>query len=316
MKSLILQSKDPYFNLAAEDFLLHERSDEFIILSINDPSVIVGKHQVTNREVNTRFTDRMNIPVTRRISGGGTVYHDHGNLNFAFIRNSEKGKQVDFALYIKPVTEFLRSIGVIGVAGGKNDITVNGLKVSGNAEHVFRERVLHHGTLLFEASLENMRKVLKPASGNYISRGVESNRTTVANLKGMGSVPATIGKLSSMMLDYFITIMGDIQQIVLDEIDIKAIRSIAESKYMTWEWTYGYGPPYTFSADFQASGRDYSCEFFVKDGIIWKSNIEGSEQMAIVGKKLIGCRHMYNDIAKILRHENIALTDEEIYNFL
>jgi lipoate---protein ligase len=316
MKSLILQSKDPHFNLAAEDFLLHERSDEFFILSINDPSVIVGKHQVTHREVNTRYTDKMNIPVIRRISGGGAVYHDHGNLNFAFIRNSEKGKQVDFALYIKPVADFLNSVGISGVVCGKNDLTVNGLKVSGNAEHVFRERVLHHGTLLFEASLENMKKVLKPANGSYESRGVESNRTTVMNLKGRGSVPATIGKLSSMMLEYFRTIKGDIQPIELDESEILAVRSIAENKYQSWEWNYGYGPPYTFSADFQASEKNYSCRFYVKDGIIWKSDIEGSEEITFAGKKLIGCRHMYSDISKILRSENITITDEEMYNFL
>lgn len=316
MKSLILQSKNPYLNLATEDFLLHKRNEDFLVISINDPSVIVGKHQVTNREVNTRFTDRAGIPVIRRISGGGAVYHDHGNLNFAFIRQSEKGKQVDFPYYIKPVTDFLGSLGINALFRGKNDITVNGLKISGNAEHVFRERVLHHGTLLYEASIENMRNALKPANGNYSSRGVESNRTNVTNLKGMGNVPETIGKLASCMIDYFCSAMGDIQPFTPEEEEEQEIRSIAESKYMTWEWNYGYGPPYTFTTGFGASGRDYSCRFLVKDGIIWESDITGSDEITAAGKKLIGCRHMHSDILRVFKSENIAFTDDDIYNFL
>jgi len=316
MKSIILQSKDPHFNLAAEDYLLHERSEDFLILSVNDPSVIIGKHQVTQREVNTRFTGEMNIPVIRRISGGGAVYHDHGNLNFAFIRQSEKGKQVDFAFYIKPVTGFLSSIGVDAVFGGKNDITVNGLKISGNAEHVFRERVLHHGTLLFDASVENMRKALKPASGKYSSRGVESNRTSVTNLKGMGEMPGTIEELSVMILSFFRETFIDLQPFSLSESEILLVSSLAETKSRGWEWNFAYGPPYTFSNEFTVSGALHKCRFFVKDGIIWESDIEGKSEMAAAGKRLIGCRHMYTDMAVILRSEKIAITDEEIYNLL
>jgi lipoate-protein ligase A len=316
MKSLILQSKDPYFNLAAEDYLLHDKSDDFLILSINDPSVIIGKHQVANREVNMRFTGEMNIPVIRRISGGGAVYHDRGNLNFAFIRQSEHGKQVDFALYTKPVIEFLGSVGIDAIFGGKNDITVNGLKVSGNAEHVFRERVLHHGTLLFDASVDNMRKALRPANGNFSSRGVESNRTSVSNLKGMGGMPGTIEELSSMMLAFFNITFPSMQSYTLEGTEIKTIMTIAQSKYMTWEWNFAYGPPYTFTNEFSSSGKKYGCRFMVKDGIIWESDIEGSVEIAAAGKKLIGCRHIYSDVSKILRSENSEMTDEEIYNLL
>jgi lipoate---protein ligase len=271
---------------------------------------------VTHREVNTRFTSEMNIPVIRRISGGGAVYHDRGNLNFAFIRNSEHGKQVDFAFYTKPVIDFLGSVGIDAIFGGKNDITVNGLKVSGNAEHVFRERVLHHGTLLFDASVENMRKSLRPANVNYTSRGVESNRTSVTNLKGMGRMPGTIEELSSMMLGFFIKYFPVLQPFTPEETEISEIRSVAESKYMGWEWNFAYGPPYTFTAEFSSSGKKYGCRFLVKDGVIWESDIEGSSEMAAAGKKLIGCRHLYSDISKILRTENIPITDEEIYNLI
>jgi len=256
----------------------------------------------------------MKIPVIRRISGGGAVYHDHGNLNFTFIRNSEQGKQVDFAFYTKPVIGFLASVGIEAVFGGKNDITVNGLKVSGNAENVFRERVLHHGTLLFDASVENMRSSLKPSNGNYSSRGVESNRTSVQNLKGMGKMPRSIEDLSMMMIDYFRNNFSALYDFALTDTELQDIRSAAETKYKVWEWNFGYGPPYTFTSRFVASGKNCSCRFVVKDGIIWESEITGTDCMVAAGKKLIGCRHMYDDIARLLRYENISVTEEEIYN--
>jgi lipoate-protein ligase A len=314
MLSFFHQSKDPHFNLAAEEFLLRERKEDFLILGINDPSVVLGKHQVAHREVNCRFTGEMNIPVIRRISGGGTVWHDHGNINFAFIRQSEQGKQVDFAYYTKPVIGFLTSLGIDAVFGGKNDITVGGLKVSGNAEHVFRERVLHHGTLLFDASVDNMHKALKPASEKYSSRGVDSNRTSVTNLRGMPGLPDDMSEFSLLMMEYFRKTIPPLVPFQFSAAETEAVNSLAREKYLTWEWNWGYGPPYTFSSGFTVSGKNHRCRFMVKDGIIWESDIEGSTEMAAAGKKLIGCRHMFEDILKVFRSENISITDDEIYS--
>jgi lipoate-protein ligase A len=154
MFCIITESDDPSFNLAVEELLLKNRNNEYLILGINKPSVIIGKHQSAHREINTRFVTENNIPVIRRISGGGTVFHDKGNLNFTFIRQSEAGKQIDFRKYTKPVIDFLYSLGVEAKFEGKNDLKTDGLKISGNAEHVHRNRVLHHGTLLFSTSLE------------------------------------------------------------------------------------------------------------------------------------------------------------------
>jgi hypothetical protein len=129
-------------------------------------------------------------------------------------------------------------------------------------------------------------------------------------------MPGTIEELSAMMLAFFRNIFPDLQSFKLEENEISAILSMAETKYMGWEWNFAYGPPYTFTAEFSSSGKKYGCRFFVKDGVIWESDIEGSSEMAAAGKKLIGCRHLYSDISSILRYENIALSDEEIYNLL
>ena len=315
MLSISSETHDPFFNLAVEEYLLQNRKEDFLILSINDPCVIIGKHQVIHREVNTEFVEEKKIPVIRRISGGGTVFHDRGNLNFAFIMQSASGKQVDFRLYTRPVIDFLSSAGVNAVFEGKNDLTVDGLKISGNAEHVFRERVLHHGTLLFNVSLTDLRQSLKAKSDYYSTRAVESNRTSVSNLKGRLKNINDIDTFLASMMNYFLHNISDIQTYIMTEEERSAIRSLAESKYKTWEWNYAYGPPYTFNNWFEVDGKLCQCRLMVKDGIIWECDIEGSEELKAAGKKLIGCRHMYRDMLEKFRSENILVTEDEVFKF-
>jgi lipoate-protein ligase A len=315
MLSICSESHDPFFNLAVEEFLLQNRKEDFLILCINDPCIIIGKHQVVHREVNTKFIEEKKIPVIRRISGGGTVYHDRGNLNFTFIKQSVSGKQIDFRLYTLPVIDFLSSTGVNAVFEPRNDLTVDGLKISGNAEHVFRERVLHHGTLLFDSSIDDLRQSLKAKTENYLTRAVESNRTSVTNLKGRLKNISDIDKLMKSMLNYFLHSMSDIQPYNLTDDERSAIIALTESKYKTWEWNYAYGPPYTFTSWIELNKKSHSCRLVVKDGIIWECDIEGSDEMKSAGKKLIGCRHMYQDILEKFRYEKIPVTEDEVLKF-
>jgi lipoate-protein ligase A len=304
---------DPFYNLACEDWLLHNHTGEFLILGINDPSVIVGKHQIVHREVNTRFTDENNIPVIRRISGGGTVWHDRGNLNFSFIRNSEKGKQIDFRYYTMPVIEFLRSEGVDAVFEGKSDIRVDGMKISGNAEHIFRERVLHHGTLLFDASFENMRKAIRPAGGSYETHAVESNRTKVANLRERLNGIADISEFKDAATRYFSATIPSLEKYNLSGSEREAINNLAGSKYRTWAWNWGYAPRYVVRSQFKANSVVHSARLMVKDGIIWECDLEGSPDVFRAGKQLIGYRHMFGDVISSLRSADIDIADNEAY---
>lgn len=315
MLSICSESHDPFFNLAVEEFLLQNRKEDFLILCINDPCIIIGKHQVVHREVNTKFIEEKKIPVIRRISGGGTVFHDRGNLNFTFIKQSEAGKQIDFRLYTLPVIDFLSSTGVNAVFEPRNDLTVDGLKISGNAEHVFRERVLHHGTLLFDSSIDDLRQSIKAKTENYLTRAVESNRTSVTNLKGRLKNINDIDKFMKSMLNYFLHNMSDIQPYNLTDDERSAIGVLTESKYKTWEWNYAYGPPYTFTSWIELNKKSHSCRLVVKDGIIWECDIEGSDEMKNAGKKLIGCRHMYQDILEKFRYEKIPVTEDEVLKF-
>jgi len=315
MFCITLESDDPFFNLAIEEVLLKNSKEEYLILGINNPSVIIGKHQSAHREVNTKFVIENDIPVIRRISGGGTVFHDKGNLNFTFIRRSETGKQIDFRKYSQPVIDFLLSFGVVANFEGKNDLKVGGLKISGNAEHVHRNRVLHHGTLLFSTSIDMLRNSLRKDTSCYTSRAVESNPSSIMNLNEKLNCFRDIFEFRSEMMNYFLRNLYDTVIYKLSPSETEEAESLAAVKYKTWEWNWAYGPEYTFNNSFQINGKHITCSLYIKDGVIWKCAIEGSDQLISTAKKLIGCRHMVPDIFKVFKEENVLMTEEEVFNF-
>jgi lipoate-protein ligase A len=315
MYCISLDSHDPFFNLAIEEVLLKNRKEEYFILGTNIPSVIIGKHQTAHREVNTLFVTEKNIPVIRRISGGGAVYHDHGNLNFTFIRECEPGKQVDFIRDTRPIIDFLASLGVQARFEGKNDLKVNGLKISGNAEHVHRNRVLHHGTLLFSTSLEMLKNSLRKDTSCYTTRAVQSNPSSVMNLGDSLPVFRDIDEFRSGLMNYFLQSFPEAERSELSQPDREAAESLAESKYKSWEWNWAYGPEYQFINRFDAGGRQISCRLSVRNGIIVECSLEGTPELASAGKKLIGCRHMIQDLLRVFEKENIFLNEKLFFNF-
>jgi lipoate-protein ligase A len=315
MYCISLESNDPYLNLAIEELLLKSYKDEYLLLYVNSPSVIIGKHQSGHREVNTKFVYENQIPVIRRISGGGTVFHDRGNLNFSFIIQSEHGKQVDFRKYTQPVIDFLTSMGIKASFEGKNDLKVDGFKISGNAEHIHGDRVLHHGTLLFSTSLEMLRNSIRRDPSHYISRAVVSNPSSVANLIEKLDCLRDINELRSEMMNYFIRNFPGNVPYDLTHAEIAGAKTIGDSKYKTWEWNWGYGPDYTFNNSFDLNKVHHTCSMFVKGGIIRECTIEGSDQLKDASEKIIGCRHMVEDLSKLFTEKNIFLTGEEIFGF-
>jgi lipoate-protein ligase A len=310
-----LETHDPFFNLALEEVLLKRRKEDYLIIGSNDLSVIIGKHQAAHREVNTKFVTENKIPVIRRISGGGTVFHDPGNLNFTFIRQSEEGKQIDFRKYTKPVIDFLGSLGVYAKIEGKSDIKVDGLKVSGNAEHVYRNRVLHHGTLLFSASIDMLRNSIRTDKSFYITRAVGSNPSSIMNLSEKLKTLRNITEFREEMLHHFSVNMPDIEVSAISQQDTEDAVSLAENRYRSWEWNFAYGPEYVFKNTFLIKKKLHSCILEVREGIVAKCTIDGSPDMISVSDKLTGCRHMVSDFLNAFKEENIYISEEEIFNF-
>ena len=229
---LTLGSTDPFFNLSAEEYFLCEKDEDFFLLWQNEPCIVIGRNQNAADEINGDYVRTRSLPVVRRMTGGGAVHHDTGNLNFSFIINGE----ADRVELCRPVIDVLRSIGVVAEISGRNDITVDGRKVSGTAMCSRGGRSLFHGTLLISADLEAMSEALKPDENKLIGHGVKSVRSRVANLSEYTEEvsPDIIG---AMLAGYMTERGGEIYE--LGESDIEAIEKLRDSKYSTDEWNCG-----------------------------------------------------------------------------
>jgi len=259
---------DPYFNLAAEEYLLKKIDEDCFMLWINQPSVVVGKHQNTFAEINPEFIKKNKIPVIRRISGGGTVFHDPGNLNFSFIKEGETGKLVDFKRFTQPIIDYLNKSGIPAKFEGKNDIRVNGLKISGNAEHVYKNKVLHHGTLLFSSELSHLNKSIKGPEDNFEDKAVKSVRSVVINISDLLDEPVTIEKFKEALLEFITEREPNSRIQELSESDIRAINLLAETRYKTWNWNFGYSPKTIFHKGFSFENQDYDIRIKIENGKI------------------------------------------------
>lgn len=182
MKFSVLKSKDPYFNLAVEEYLLKYCDGEYFLLWQNEPTVVIGKNQNVFAEVNVPYTKEKGIHIARRITGGGAVYHDLGNLNFSYITDkAEEG--IDFKRYTMPIMEALKEMGLEPTLSGRNDILISEKKISGNAQTVFKNRVLHHGTLLYDSDADVLSLALNVDKEKLKSKAISSVKSRVGNIK-------------------------------------------------------------------------------------------------------------------------------------
>ncbi len=307
---------DPWFNLAAEEYLFRSFTANIFMVYTNSRSVIIGKHQNPAEEVNSRCIKENNIPLIRRISGGGTVYHDEGNLNYTFIENTADGKQIDFSKYTKPIISFLQQQGIDAYSGEKNEIRTGGLKISGNAEHVFKNRVLHHGTLLFSANLELMSRCLERGSATITSRAVKSNPADVSNIQERAPEIKGIRELKRRLLDYISLNNSDTVSYIFSSDDIENITKIKNEKFTSWEWNFAYGPDYTFSKKFNIEGDHSELRMKVSKGVINECKFMGPAHWKVVETILPGVRHNYDDIARVMRDNSLTSDIDLIYNFI
>jgi len=236
---------NPYFNIAAEEYFVKQATEDMCMIWINEQSVIIGKHQNAYAEINYPYVHANHIPVIRRISGGGAVYHDPGNVNFTFIQKTDKTNQVDFKRFTSIIAEFIQSIGIEVTTNKRNSLFAGSLKFSGHAEHVFHDRVLHHGTILFNTDLEILQNCLAPVK-EYSGKAMASVRSDVGNIAPLLSESIDIKmftqKFAAWMLDFYPG--SKTYELMSNEID--SISQLAETKYKTWEWNFGYSPAYTF----------------------------------------------------------------------
>jgi len=266
---------DPYFNIAAEEYVLKEFSEDVFMLWRNEPCIIVGKHQNTLAEINLDYVTEHKIPVVRRITGGGTVFHDLGNLNFTFIKNGENEKLVNFRKFTEPILEVLHKMGIEAKFEGRNDLTIEGRKFSGNAEHVHKNRVLHHGTLLFSSELSKLSNALKVDPSKFRDKAVKSVRSRVTNISEHLKEPMDVVGFRDLIQNYLNEKFDDITFYQFSDADKTRIDELVKTKYNTWEWNFGYSPQYNFKRQFKADGGNIEVNLEVKNGIIENAKIYG-----------------------------------------
>ena len=252
----------------------------------SEPSVIIGKHQNTLAEINWDFIKKHDIKVVRRMSGGGAVYHDPGNLNFTFIKHGRKGKLMDFKKFTDPVIKALAKMSVIAKFEGKNDLRVDGLKISGNAEHIFRDKILHHGTLLFDSNLDNLKNAIKKEKDQYSDKAVKSIRSQVTNISSHFKINISISEFREIMQSFMFNYFPGTSLYHFTNEDIKKINKLVEEKYSGWEWNYGCSPLYMMKKTITAGEHEITVEFTVAKGIIKKFRIDDSGQFVDVIEKI------------------------------
>ena len=284
----------PLFNIAAEEYVLKYFDEDVLMLWQSAPSVVVGKHQNLVAEVNLGYVRREGIPVIRRVSGGGTVFHDFGNLNYTLIRTEENRERlIDFKRFSTPVMEFLKIKGLSPKFEGKNNLVINGKKFSGNSAHVFKNRVMHHGTLLFNTDLDKLDMVIRPSEAQIADKSVKSVRATVLNLSEV--LPGFTFSRFRDELTAFMKKYHDIKTVYdFSEKDIAAINKLVNDKYGTVQWNYGYSPAY----EFRNSVEGHRLCLKVKNGIIEEIEIESPDLNFTDG--FTGVLHRFEEVGEVI----------------
>ena len=238
-------------NLALEEYVLRQKptDEDCLLFYVNAPAIIIGRNQNTVEEINPAVVAERGITVVRRLSGGGAVYHDLGNLNFSFLTPAAPDRFNRYEAFLRPVLDVLRALGLDAELGGRNDVTVGGRKVSGNAQFTTTRRMFSHGTLLVDADLDAVTAALNPKPGKVESKGVKSIRSRVANIAELvaerGGPVVTVDALRDAILDrlFGTSDVTRVPQVEMTEEDWRAVEALAVEKYSAWAWTYGEDPP-------------------------------------------------------------------------
>lgn len=317
MLCILPETDDPYFCLASEEYLLRNFQEDIFMLWQSHDTVVVGKHQNAMGEIDYRYTRENGIKIARRISGGGTVFHDQGNVNFTFIRNVAGPHEISFSHFTRPIVEALATMGVHAETSGRNDLLVEGKKISGNAEHVFKNRVLHHGTLLYQSNLATLGNAIRVIPGKYVGKAVQSNRSVVANITEFMKEPPSIGQFIERIMNHQLNSSKNNKKYRFSIDDDTIISQLAKNKFETWEWQFGYSPAYSFTNELKLNERPLKILADIEKCRFTDIRIEGdyytSEIIASLAKELIGLPHTYESIEGVHRKLELNVNPEVIY---
>ncbi|HWL26017.1 MAG TPA: lipoate--protein ligase [Ureibacillus sp.] len=304
---------DPRVNLAIEEYILRNldvEKDSYLLFYINQPSIIIGRNQNTIEEINTDYVEDNGVIVVRRLSGGGAVYHDLGNLNFSFITKDDGESFHNYKKFTQPVVDALAKLGVQAELSGRNDILAEGRKVSGNAQYSTKGRMFSHGTLMFDLNIDAVVDALKVKQDKIESKGIKSVRSRVTNIKPFLKEDITIEQFKLEILKSIFGSEEEINYYELTDEDWEKINEISRTRYQTWEWNYGKSPRFNIQKTerFPSGGIDIRLE--VNKGIIEEIKIYGDffgvGEVSEIEELLTGVQYSREAISEKLGDINIA----------
>jgi lipoate-protein ligase A len=300
-------SNDPYFNMALDEYVVKhlDPSNDYFYFYQNKPAVIIGRNQNTIEEVDSEYVKNHDITVVRRMSGGGAVYHDLGNINFTFVVDYQKEDFNSIERFAKAIIKALGKFGVYAEFSGRNDITIEGKKFSGNAQYVTKKRILHHGTLLFDSDLTVLTKALHVKPEKIKSKGIKSVKSRVTNVKDYLKTDVTVREFKELLLKYVFEVEGnELREYQLTPEDMANIMGLRNEKYSTWDWNYGNAPEFDLTRSCRFDGGEVQVHMNVREGIITDIKFFGDfmsmRDITEVEEKLKGQKFRQQDVRDAL----------------
>ena len=313
MKIIYSETTAPQINLAREEYFLVNGTDEYFLVWQNKPAVIIGISQNTLKEINTEIAEKDGIETVRRITGGGAVYHDFGNVNFTFIRKKES-EFADFEVFCRLIIDFLKTLGINAEMSSRNDMTIDGKKFSGNAQSVKKTRILHHGTLLFDSDLSALSKVLNVKKEKIESKGVNSVVSRVTNILPHLKEKMTTAGFIKKLVDYSVEYLGG-EMYKETDAEKEEILKLKSERYDTKEWNFSNNPPYTFENEIYSTCGSVECFVKAEKGVIKNVKIFGDffgeRDVKELEEKLAGISHTRKSLEEAFCEINL---DEYIKN--
>lgn len=288
---------DPALNMAFEEHLFFNKTEEIFMLWQNRPAIIIGKNQNAMAEIDYAYVKEHAISVIRRLSGGGAVYHDEGNLNFTYIVNRENFG--DYVGFTETLRKFLASLGLSAIVSGRNDVLVDGKKISGNAQFSHKGRLLHHGTILIGADMRHLSLALKPDPEKIRSKGIASVQSRVTNLHTLCGLDADAFR--KQFASFFLATEGGTPYSLTEE-DYREAQKLKAEKYSTYAWNFGYSPKYSFHKKTRTSGGTLEVYLDIQDGKIKSAEIFGDflEDGQKIRECILNAAHSKEGIEKAL----------------